>query len=161
MRTRLVRLVAWLYFPLAAFAPSDYDGHVVFATTASRTARGTTAAAMLSTPANWIWSTRGLPFRNGGVGLVSQRAGPEFSLLAVVAGCRFLHSSPADRLERSDNHLPAGDCVAYTCGSRRPLQPRLGQPVGYSGTLSPGLGPNQARGPLREWKHLLQRQTRR
>src|SRR5215472_3998563 len=95
---------------------------------------------MLSTPANWIWSTRGLPFRNGGVGLVSQRAGPEFSLLAVVAGCRFLHSSPADRLERSDNHLPAGDCVAYTCGSRRPLQPRLGQPVGYSGTLSPGLG---------------------
>jgi len=30
MRTRLVRLVAWLCFPFAAFAHIDYDRHVVF-----------------------------------------------------------------------------------------------------------------------------------
>ena len=30
MRTRQVRLVAWLCFPFAAFAHIDYDRHVVF-----------------------------------------------------------------------------------------------------------------------------------
>lgn len=30
MRTRQVRLVAWLCFPFAAFAQIDYDRHVVF-----------------------------------------------------------------------------------------------------------------------------------
>jgi hypothetical protein len=39
------------------------------------------------------------------------------------------HSSPADRLERDDDHLSAGDCVADACGSRQPLLQRLGEPV--------------------------------
>src|SRR5690606_24357660 len=76
----------------------------------------------------------------GRVGLVSQPCRPRFPDVALVAYGWFPHRPPADRLERDDDHHPAGNCLADAPGSGGAVSHWLGVTVGAGAALSAELG---------------------
>ena len=57
-------------------------------------------------------------WRSVGVGLVPEDAGQRGALLALVAAARIPHQPSADRVERDDDRLPAGDRLADASACR-------------------------------------------
>ena len=66
----------------------------------------------------------------GRVGLVSERVRQRFPLLALVTRSWLPYLSPADRVERDDDRLPARCCIADSSRSGEHLSHRLGRAVG-------------------------------
>src|SRR5262249_55368176 len=75
---------------------------------------------------------------DGRMGLVSPESPARRSLLALVAAVVMDHQSPDRRIQRSDDHLSAGDCSANAWLSCQSVLFRMGEPR-----------------PLRQWEQLL------